>query len=146
MTYQSCHFGSNWLLLLSCKHNRATRTLYKWINILFVIDSSPIVEFKIKIKHFISYLSIFELTSVNNHGRPENWGLMVLSGQDIDSFSPTYVIFLFNCIIIRNLIGTFTNLSFRVEFKASSKWVDLIVVRTWCMSASSLDHFVRSEM
>ena len=147
ITYQSCHF----LLivstyLLSSYHDWAARSLDEWVYVLLEIDSSPIVELQVEVQHFICKLSIFKLTTINDHGLSKDGSLMVLPGQDVDSFGSNDIVSFLYSIKIGYLVGTFTNLTFSVKHEAATKGVYLFVKWTWSMSASPLDCFVLAEV
>lgn len=115
----------------------------EWINILLEVDSPPVVVLEIKVEHFISDLSIFELASVYDHRLTEDGGVVVLSGEDVDSFSLQYVISFFNCIVNSYLVGAFSYLSFAVEHETTSKSVNLVIKWARGVRLSSLDRFLR---
>ena len=113
--------------MFSGQHNRAARSLDKWINILLEINSSPVVVFEGKVEHFISDLSVFKLASVNDHGLAEDSSMMVFSWKDIDSFSFQYIISFFNSVVNSDLVGAFSDLSLSIKHETTTESVNLII-------------------
>jgi len=106
---------------------------------LLEVNSTPIVIFKIKIEHFISNLSIFELTTINDHRLPKYGSVVIFSWQDIDTFSFQYIISLLNCVVNSNLVRALTDLSLSVEHETSAECINLVIEWARCVGLSPLD-------
>lgn len=113
--------------MFSGQHNRAARSLDKWINILLEINSTPIIILQVKVEHLISELTVLELATINDHGLPENSSMMVFSWKDIDSFSFQYIISFFNGVVNSDLVGAFSDLSLSIKHETTTESVNLII-------------------
>ena len=119
-------------------HSIKTELFVERLNVLFEIDSAPVVVLKVKIEHFVGYLPVLKLSTIYYHGVSKDSGVMVLSGKNVETFGLEHLIPLVYSVVDHYLVCAFSHLSLPIEHKAPSKDIHRVIIRASRMSASSL--------
>ncbi|MGB1967928.1 MAG: hypothetical protein ACPHOJ_06350 [Litorivicinaceae bacterium] len=110
----------------------------KWIDVLLIVDATPVVVLEVKVQHFVRVLPVLKLATVNDHGLPEDGSVVVFTRQYIDSLRLQNTVTALDRVVDEHLVGALAHLPFAVELETAAEGVDFVVVATGSVSATAL--------
>lgn len=146
-TYLS-HFESFTLLQVSWWDHCATAALdhrQHSHRTLFELQFHPLVSVQVKYNQILWNHTVFCLSSINKHRTFIDHCSMIFAGPNTDTFGFQDLNGLLLQIVLKHLVRALAHLSFTVEMKATSEYIQFHIVKNTCVTVTPLDDFLRSE-